>query len=107
VTGDYHYRPLDDVGGWVQLKEKFNERWQANAAFGMDNVFASELHHYAVSGGSGYQNLARNLTYTGNVIFSPSAYLLFSVEYRHLISAPIFGLPADSNVIGLGAGYKF
>ena len=107
VTGDYHYHPLDDVGGWMQVKERFSERWQANAAFGMDNVFASELYHYTVSGGSVYQNLARNSTYTGNVIFSPSAYLLFSVEYRHLNSAPIFGLPANSNVIGLGAGYKF
>lgn len=103
----FYVRPLDDVGGWAQLKEKISERLEFNAAFGMDNVFADELRPYAVSGGSMYQNLARNRTYTGNVIYSPSAYLLFSLEYRHLESFPVVGLPAQSNIIGLGAGYRF
>jgi hypothetical protein len=54
-----------------------------------------------------YQNLARNRTYTGNVIYSPTASLLFSLEYRHLESAPVIGAPAKSNIIGIAAGYKF
>ena len=103
----YYSRPLDDVGGWAQLKERASERLQMNAAFGIDNVFAGELRPFFVSGGSVYQNLARNRTYTGNVIFSPSAYLMFSLEYRHLVSSPVTGPPAASDVIGLGAGYKF
>jgi hypothetical protein len=41
------------------------------------------------------------------VIFSPSAYLMFSLEYRHLTSYPVMGPAAASDVIGLGAGYKF
>ncbi len=106
-SGVYYIRPLDDVGGWMQLKEKFSEQIQMNQAFGLDNVFAGELRRYAVPGGSMYMNLARNRTYTSNIIYSPSAYLLFSLEYRHLTSSPVTGLPADSNVIGLGAGYKF
>ena len=106
-SNGYSFRPLDDVGGWAQLKEKVNERVEFNAAYGIDNVFADELRPFAVSGGSVYQNLARNQTYTGNVIYSPSAYLLFSLEYRHLESFPVVGLPAQSNIIGLGAGYKF
>jgi uncharacterized coiled-coil protein SlyX len=106
-SGSYYLRPLNDVGGWAQLKEKVSERLEFNAAFGMDNVFSNELRHYAVPGGSIYQNLAINRTYTGNVIYSPSAYLLFSLEYRHLESLPIIGLPASSNIIGVGAGYKF
>jgi hypothetical protein len=106
-SGGYYFRPLDDVGGWAQLKEKINERVELNAAFGMDNVFARELRLYAVPGGSMYQNLARNRTVSGNVIYSPSAYLLFSLEYRRLESFPVVGLPAGSNIIGLGAGYKF
>jgi hypothetical protein len=105
--GSYYFRPLDDVGGWVQLKEKTSERLEFNAAFGMDNVFAKELRPYAVSGGTIYQNLARNQTFTGNVIYSPSAYLLFSLEYRHLESSPVTGFASGSNIIGLGAGYKF
>jgi uncharacterized coiled-coil protein SlyX len=106
-SSSYYFRALDDVGGWTQLKEKVSARFELNAAFGMDNVFADELRHYAVTGGSVYQNLARNRTYTGNVIYSPSAYLLFSLEYRYLQSSPVVGLPAQSNIIGLGAGYKF
>ena len=106
-TGGYYFRPLDDVGGWAQLKEKISERLELNAAFGLDDVFAKELRRYAVPGGTVYQNLARNRTYTGNVIYSPSAYLLFSLEYRNLGSFPIAGSSAGSNVIGIAAGYKF
>ena len=106
-TGGYYFRPLGDVGGWAQLKEKLNERLEFNAAFGMDNVFASELRSYFDPGASAARNLARNRTYTGNVIYSPSAYLLFSIEYRHLESSPVVGPSAGSNIVGLGAGYKF
>jgi len=107
ITGSYFFRALDDAGGWAQLKEKVSERLQFNAAYGMDNVFAYDLRRYFVYDGSMIQNLARNRTITGNVIYSPSAYLLFSLEYRHLESFPIVGLPAESDIIGVGAGYKF
>lgn len=107
VTGQYRIHPLDDVGGWAQLKEKINERVEFNAAFGLDNVFTGQLLRYVVPNGTPYQNLARNRTYTGNVIYSPSAYLLFSFEYRHLESAPITGPTNASDTIGIAAGYKF
>lgn len=103
----YYSRPLEDAGGWAELKERYSERIELNAAFGMDNVFARELRPYASSAAGSYFNLARNRTYTGNVIYSPSAYLLFSIEYRHLNSFPVVGLPSQSNVIGVAAGYKF
>ena len=64
-----------------------SERLQFNAAFGLDEVFARQLRGYAIPTSSTYLNLARNRTATGNVIYSPSAYLLFSFEYRHLQSA--------------------
>ncbi len=106
-TGGYYFRPLDDVGGWAQLKEKVSERLEFNGAYGMDNVSAGQLRRYFVAGGPIVQNLARNRAYTGNVIYSPSAYLLFSLEYRRLESFPVLGLPSQSNVIGAGAGYRF
>ena len=106
-TGGYYFRALDDVGGWAQLKEKLSERLEFNGAYGMDNAFAGEMKHYIVAGGTMYQNLTINRTFTGNVIYAPSAYLLFSLEYRYLNSQPIVGTPAHSNIIGLGAGYKF
>jgi len=106
-TGEFYIKPLDSVGGWTQLKERFSQRVELNAACGMDEVFAHELRRYAASSGGFYQNLARNRTYTGNIIYSPSAYLLLSLEYRYIASAPTTGSAAGSNVIGLGAGYKF
>lgn len=106
-SGDYYFRPLSDVGGWAQLKEKLSERLQLNAAFGIDNAFAGELRPYMVSGGTIYQNLSRNRTFTGNVIYSPSAYLQFSLEYRRLDSVPVVGPPESGNIIGLGTGYRF
>lgn len=106
-TGGYFFKALDDVGGWAQLKEKLSERLEFNGAYGMDNAFSSQMRRYIVSGGTIFQNLTINRTVTGNVIFSPSAYLLFSLEYRHLESSPIAAAPARSDVIGLAAGYKF
>ena len=106
-TGGYYFRALDDVGGWAQLKERFSSRLEANAAFGVDEIFAPQLRPYWTAGGLNYQNLARNRTYTGNIIYSPSAYLLFSLEYRRLESSPVLGPTAGSNVIGVAAGYKF
>lgn len=106
-TGGYFFKALDDVGGWAQLKEKVNERLELNGAFGIDNIFSGQMRRYIVSEGTTYQNLTINRTMTGNVIFSPSAYLLFSMEYRHLESSPVAAPSAHSNIIGLGAGYKF
>jgi hypothetical protein len=106
-TGNYYIHPLDDVGGWAQLKEKINERVELNGAFGMDDAFAGEVRRFSVPTGTMYQNLSRNQTFTGNVIYRPSAYLLFSLEYRHLESSPVLSPAAKSNVIGLGAGFKF
>lgn len=102
-----YFRELDDVGGWAQLQRKLNERIQFNAAIGFDNVFAYQLRPYATTDGNVYQNLARNRTFTGNAIFSPSAYLLFSVEYRHMDSTPVTGSTNRANVFGVAAAYKF
>jgi hypothetical protein len=104
---DTYFRALDDMGGWAQLKERASERLEFNAAFGMDNVPAGQLRPYAGSYSATYQNLARTRTFTGNFIYSPSAYLLFSLEYRRLESSPVNSPTAGSNVIGVGAGYKF
>ncbi len=103
-----YFRPLDDVGGWTQLKARVNERLQFNAAMGLDQVFAGQLRPYYVEmPASPRINLARNQTTTANVIYSPSSYLLFSLEYRYLRTTPVIGAPDISNIIGIAAGYKF
>jgi hypothetical protein len=103
----YYSRPLEDVGGWAQLKEKLSERLELNAAFGTDQGFANVLRRYVAPSNTFLQNLARNTTYTGNVIYSPSAYLLFSFEYRYLMSSPVAGQTQSGNVLGVAAGYRF
>jgi len=98
---------LDDVGGWAQLKKHAGPRLEFNGAFGMDNAFSSQLREYVSYSSTGYQNLARNQTFFANAIYSPSAYLLFSLEVRHIATTPVTGAPANSNVVGIAAGYKF
>jgi len=105
--GTYYFRALNDVGGWAELKRHFGQRFEANAALGIDNVFANDLRHYAYTGAPLYLDLARNRTFTGNVIYSPSAYLLFSIEYRRLNSWQLSGPSAGANITGLAVGYKF
>jgi len=105
---------LDDVGGWTQLKAKAGERVEINAGFGTDNPFAKEIHaalsslntSSAQSSGS-YPGLARNQSFFSNVIYSPSAYLLFSLEYKRLWTNYATGPTNFSDSIGIGAGYKF
>lgn len=102
-----YFLSLDDTGGWAQWKQRFGERFEANEAFGIDNVPAGQLRPFSSPTYSIYQNLARNRTFTGNVIYSPSAYLLFSLEYRRIESSPVNSPTAASDVVGIAAGYKF
>ena len=107
TQGVTYFEVIDDVGGWAQMKERASERLEFNAAFGIDNVPAGQLRPYASTANAIYQNLTRTRTYTGNVIFSPSAYLMFSLEYRRLMSSPVTGKTNPADIIGIAAGYKF
>jgi hypothetical protein len=105
--GGYYFRALNDAGGWAEIKRRFGQRLETNIAMGIDNVFANDLRLYAYKGAPLYQNLARNRTVTGNVIYSPNAYLLFSIEYRRLSSWQLAGASAEANITGVAVGYKF
>ena len=103
----YAFRALDAMGGWAQLTERVSERIEANAAFGTDQVPASQLRPFAGDPAEYYLNQARNRTYTANVIYRPSAYLMFSMEYRHIQSSPVVEYTTSGDVIGLATGYRF
>lgn len=103
----YHVWPLDAVGGWAELKERASERLEFNAAFGTDSVPALQVRRYPGPVPGIYQNLTRTQTYTGNAIYSPSAWLMFSLEYRHLQSTNADGSSPTTNIIGAAAGYRF
>ena len=105
--GESYFRTLDDMGGWVQAKEKINQKLEFNEAFGIDNVPAYQLRPFAIPGPSGYYDFARNRTFTSNVIYRPSAYLLYSIEYRRIESSFVNSPTAGSDVIGVAAGYRF
>ncbi|MGD0631717.1 MAG: cell envelope integrity protein TolA [Terracidiphilus sp.] len=98
---------LDDVGGWTQLKARAGQRVEMNAGFGTDNPFAKEIQAAVPSTGSYYAGFARNRSFYSNAILSPSAYLMFSVEYRRLWTNFSTGPRNFSDAIGIGAGYKF
>jgi hypothetical protein len=111
VDPDYpnivYSRALDNTGGWAQLKARGGEHLEFNLAFGSDQVDAEQLRPYSGDPTNTYLNLARNGTFTGNVIYSPSAYLLFSLEYRHLESSPVIGPTIRGDIIGIATGYRF
>jgi hypothetical protein len=105
--GDIYVRALDDVGGWAQWKQRAGQKLEFNEAFGIDNVPAHQLRPFAITSANSYYNLARNRTITGNVIYSPSAYLVFSLEYRRIASSYVKSPTEFSDIVGLAAGYKF
>jgi hypothetical protein len=101
---------LGDVGGWAQLKAKAGQRFDVNTGFGTDNPFSKDIRSAISSSESPtylYPGLARNRAFFANVIYSPSAYLLFSVEYKRLWTNYATGPTYFSDGIGIGAGYKF
>jgi len=54
-----------------------------------------------------YAGLARNRSFFSNAIYSPSTYLIFSLEYKRLWTNFNNGTATLSDVIGIGAGYRF
>ncbi len=102
-----YFKPLDDVGGWAQLKARATERVEFNAAYGLDNAFSHELRPYLVDPNAKYLALARNATFYTNVIYSPTAYTLFSLEYRRIDSSYAIGPNSIADIVGAAAGYRF
>jgi hypothetical protein len=105
--GQFYVRAFDDVGGWAQLKERAGERLEMNEAFGIDDVPARQISRYGGGATGNYASLSRTQTLIGNAIYSPSAWLQFSVEYRHLASYSVNAPTSATHVIGVAAGYKF
>ena len=75
---------LNTVGGWAQLKYRPARKIEINAAFGMDNPFAKDLHYFQYPQSYFGAPLSRNQAGFVNVIYRPRSDLLFSAEYRQM-----------------------
>jgi len=80
---------LDSIGGWAQLKYRPANKWEFNAAFGIDNPYASDLKYFQYPQSYGDPALARNQAGFVNMIYRPRSDLLFSAEYRHLTTVSL------------------
>ncbi|MBZ5613491.1 MAG: hypothetical protein LAO23_05735 [Acidobacteriia bacterium] len=102
-------RGLNSVGGWAQLKYRPASKWEFNAAFGMDNPYATDLEYFPYSHlyGGGNVTLARNRGSFVNMIYRPRSDLLFSAEYRHLTTYTINNGGNDAGHLNLMMGVLF
>jgi TolA-binding protein len=89
TMSDTRVEALNSIGGWAQLKYRPANKWEFNAAFGMDNPFARDLEYFRYAQAYGDPTLARNQAGFVNMIYRPRSDLLFSAEYRHLTTYTI------------------
>jgi hypothetical protein len=98
---------LDSIGGWAQLKYRPATKWEFNAAFGMDNPYASDLKYFAYPVSYGDPTLARNQGSFVNMIYRPRSDLLFSAEYRHLTTYSLIDGGNSAGHLNLMMGVLF
>jgi len=109
VLASTEVRGLNSVGGWAQLKYRPANKWEFNAAFGMDNPFATDLKYFPYSQlyGGGNVTLARNQGSFVNTIYRPRSDLLFSAEYRRLTTYTISNGGNNAGQLNLMMGVLF
>ncbi len=98
---------LNSVGGWAQLKYRPANKWEFNAAFGMDNPYARDLKYFLYARAYGDPTLARNQGSFVNMIYRPRSDLLFSAEYRHLTTYNITSGGNSAGHLNLMMGFLF
>jgi hypothetical protein len=98
---------LDSIGGWAQLKYRPANKWEFNAAFGVDNPFASELRYFPYAEAYGDPTLTKNQGAFVNMIYRPRSDLLFSVEYRHLTTYSLIDGENGAGHLNLMMGVLF
>ncbi len=100
-------RGLDDAGGWSQLSLQATPTLQFNAGYGLDNPFSKEIRRFVARQNVLYPGLGRNTSAMSNVIYRPRSDLLFSLEYRHIVSSRLTNVRASTDNIGMGIGLLF
>jgi len=98
--------PVNNIGGWSQLKYKPLERLEFNVAYGEDQPFRPHVRGF-LSSETSYGPPVRNASGFANVIFTARSNLLFSLEYRRLWTAPFYNPRSTAGYISLSSGIAF
>jgi hypothetical protein len=98
---------LNTIGGWTQIKYRPTTKLEFNAAFGLDNPYANDLEHFPYPFSYGEAVLARNHSGFANVIYRPRSDLLFSAEYRRIVTESITSPNWDAGHLNLMMGVLF
>lgn len=96
---------LNTIGGWSQLKFVLTPKLEANAVYGMDNPFSSDLLRFAPSR-QGWL-FARNQTFMVNFIERPRSDLILSLEFRHINTSYVSAPSQTADQINTAIGVLF
>lgn len=99
--------PLNDIGGWSQLKLEPARKWEFNVAAGTANPLSSDLRSYPVLTGAYFPPFARNQAMFVNSIYHPRSNLLLALEYRKLRTYSFGGTKQTLGTVNLAIGVAF
>ncbi|HEX4543685.1 MAG TPA: hypothetical protein VH114_10995 [Candidatus Acidoferrum sp.] len=95
------------IGGWSQLKFRWNARHEFNAAAGTGARNSAALREALGTTFPVPLIPARNQMFFANYVFRPRSDLLFSAEYRRLRTYEVTGPPDSAGQLGLAVGFLF
>jgi uncharacterized coiled-coil protein SlyX len=108
VTGITQTTGVETAGGCSQLKFIPSSTFQLNAAFGMDDAFASNFDRFYFSPATeATLSSTRNSSVVANLIYRPKTYFILSPEYRRIKTWPYAGSANTANIFTITAGYEF
>lgn len=95
------------IGGWSQLKFKWNAQHEFNAAAGTGGHNSASLRQALGTSFPAPLIPARNEMMFANYIFRPRSDLVFSAEYRRIRTYEVTGAPDIAGQVGLAVGFLF
>lgn len=98
---------VNSVGGWTQLKYRPATKLEFNAALGIDNPYAVDLEYFPYGQSYLGEPLARNHAGFINFIYRPRSDLLFSAEYRRIMTDTLLNGSASAGHLNLMMGVLF
>jgi hypothetical protein len=100
-------RGLNSIGGWSQLKIKATPKLEFNGGFGLDNPFAGDVRMFAAAQSYLDPSISRNFASLVNFVYRPRSNLLFSSEYRRLVTSRINNDAYAAGQVNLVMGVLF